>query len=597
MNLGRKKELLKVAIFLVVFSTLNILFDNCSRFVTSSPVLDASSSNQTGGGGSTNQVGGNTCTSSTIPRRVWFLPRSGFDQSIRDVLGDQSNQATSLFAPETRTNGFVDNETGVSVDANLIGLVQQAAETIATNQAQAQLKVAAANCAGMQSGTSAFDTCVTSKIGSFISTLGKQLFRRPLTAAEITDMTGVYTAGFQNPDSGVDPALSGVQTLLSAFIQDPNFLYRTELGDPNDTTSTTPTMTQYEIASAISYALTGSTPDSTLMAAADGNQLATPAQLATQAQRLIAGAGGNMQLESFVMQWLGSDRITEYGSANGPLTPGIASEMQTETQTFIGENLFSGGGTLNSLLSSNFTYANTELANYYGLTPGSSTDTGTFYKISTGNQRNGILSQGSFLATSNGSGVPLFHRGVVIRQKLLCQTLPSFAAVGLGGFTPPVPPPLSPGETTRQEVTQLVPQGTTCYRCHQFFMPTGYGLENFDVFGRYQTTQNGGTVDASGFLSEPTSLDPSTGTILDVQNPTESSFNDFNGLVGVLMNDPNVPNCFARQIMVFVNGRSDVANNDCQVMSLQQNFQASGGNVVSGFLNYVQSTHFVQRSR
>ena len=86
--------------------------------------------------------------------------------------------------------------------------------------------------------------------------------------------------------AGGDAFVAGVQLVIEAALQSPNFLYRTELSsevgsggyiDLND----------HEIAARLSYALWNSMPDDTLDGLADAGELHTPEQVAAQAQRML----------------------------------------------------------------------------------------------------------------------------------------------------------------------------------------------------------------------------------------------------------------------------------------------------------------------
>ena len=79
---------------------------------------------------------------------------------------------------------------------------------------------------------------------------------------------------------------AGAQTVITAMLQSPSFLYRTELGTGSGNNFT---LTPYEVANNLSYLLTGTMPDDTLMAAAAqvaAGTLTTAAMLDQQATRL-----------------------------------------------------------------------------------------------------------------------------------------------------------------------------------------------------------------------------------------------------------------------------------------------------------------------
>ena len=531
------------------------------------------------------------CVSTTLPRSVLPLSRLDYDRSVSAVLGDSSNQAEQTFPPETRANGYTSNAGDLVVDVDLVYKLLSAGETIASNVVEAQKANLAKSCSLSTSPSATTpDACAM----QYITQTGKQLYRRPLTTSESSGLYAVYLVGFKNPDPGVPAATSAIESTITAMLYSPAFFYRTELGDPSDTNSPVVDLTQYEVASKISYAATGAPPDVTLMALADSQSLNSPAVYQEQFQRLVDTEIGHDRMSQFVMEWIGSDTVR--ASASGTLTAAVAKDMVTETQQTIQQGLFSGSGELSELLTANYTFLNSELASYYGI-DGVTGSSFTQVLQPSSQGRAGILGQGSFLAASATRGVAPLHRGKLLLEQLFCEQLPSFASLGLPGFTPPQFVPPAAGTTTREALSTEIAPGSACYSCHQNFMFMGFGLENFDVEGRFRTTDNGGKVDASGSIRTSTSVDPRTGAILAPNDVTSTSFADFSGLATDLGADPNVSACFAKQIAVYTSGRAELPNNDCAVRSLQTSFAAAHGNVVSGFSAYVQSPQFVQRSR
>ncbi len=533
------------------------------------------------------------CVDVIPARRVWTLSRTEYDNSVASVLGNTSNQAQATFPGEDRANGFVDNAQSEVVTSALIALMMTAGETIAAQSVNQELSFIGSTLAcslAPSPSTSSPDPCAT----QYITSRGAAFFRRPLTADEVTDLYATYVTGFNNPYPATAGTTSGVQLVIATLLQMPQFYYRTELGSPTDTTSSPVQLTEYEIASAISFMATGNPPDAPLLAAASGGTLGSPDAIAAQYQRLVATPSGHSQMEQFVLQWLGEDQITGLGASAGPVTPALAAQMLTESSDFIEEAVFKGTGTVNELLTGGYTFANADLATFYGLPGGGSS---SFAKVALDptSGRAGLLSQGAFLISNSQTGVPLLHRGAMIREKLLCETLPSFASLGLPGFTPPpfATPPF--GTTAKQALTTEI--AGVCLTCHQYFMPIGFGLENFDSFGRYQTTQNGGTVDPSGAIAESTAIDPATGLILAPTSSTTTLFADYLGLSSKLASDPRIGSCFANRVVSYASGRT-AALNECALQATQAPPPgASTATVQQQFVNYVQSKNFAWRTR
>jgi hypothetical protein len=60
-----------------------------------------------------------------------------------------------------------------------------------------------------------------------------------------------------------------------------------------------------------------------------------------------------------------------------------------------------------------------------------------------------------------------------------------------------VPPPLTPGQTRREQLASAVTP-PSCQACHLVFDPPGFSLEHFDEVGNYRDLDNGQPVDSAG---------------------------------------------------------------------------------------------------
>ncbi|MCA9199912.1 MAG: DUF1588 domain-containing protein, partial [Planctomycetales bacterium] len=81
------------------------------------------------------------------------------------------------------------------------------------------------------------------------------------------------------------------------------------------------------------------------------------------------------------------------------------------------------------------------------------------------------------------------------------------------GTPPPAPPPGVPplnekrdgaSPQTLREILEKHREDTTCATCHDHIDPLGFGLENFDVLGRWRSEVDGRPIDAAGQLSDGT---------------------------------------------------------------------------------------------
>jgi len=287
-----------------------------------------------GGGGPSASVSGSSGSYTLLPARIRRLSNAEFDTTTHALLGTNQTFASNLPTDVRQGSynaggfpaaGFTRNAAAVfdTVSAPQIG---QAAASLAKEAVQNLSKIAP--CTGPSN---------TACAKSFIESFGPRAYRRPLTADEVTGLLGIYQAGVKDQTYG-----DGIELVIATILQSAGFLYLTELGGTPSNGAAE--LTSYEVASALSYFLTGGPPDDTLMQAAAANALQAPQAVGAQATRLLK-ASSMAQLAVFVEQWLGID--TPPGSSTGTVVS--SAEMTSETTAFIEDVMTSGDGSVGSL--------------------------------------------------------------------------------------------------------------------------------------------------------------------------------------------------------------------------------------------------------
>jgi hypothetical protein len=260
------------------------------------------------------------------------------------------------------------------------------------------------------------------------------------------------------------------------------------------------------MATFLAYTYTGSTPDNTLLNAANNNTLNTSAQIQSQIDRLLATTKAREHFGEFAAQWLRVDRVLSRPK-NEALFPGFTSNirraMTQETREIFKHVMFDGDLSVDELFG-DFTFLNRDLANYYGI---AGSFNNTFQKANT-TTRGGILTSGAF--TANFAGVneasPI-QRGVAIRELLMCQDVPPMpndlvteraeAEAAFEAFKNDLG-----REPTNREMTHFLTKDAPCSDCHETIInPHGFGMEDFDAAGLIRSQDNNGlTIDANGEL-------------------------------------------------------------------------------------------------
>ena len=501
------------------------------------------------------------------PRLLRRLSRSEYDATIHDLFNIDSAWGAS-FTSDIVVNGFDNNAAALRVTPLLAEQTRKAAEAIAK-------AIIASPGQNLPCDVATGDEACAEKL---IDAVGKRAFRRPLGAADHARYLALYTLVAKD-----DGFAGGVEAVITAMLQSPSFLYRTELGDAaapvgKDAIKLTP----YEVASELSYFLWGTMPDAALFAAADAGELSTPAQIEKQARRLLADPRSQATILRFVEAWLEIDRLPNIpkDAVTYPELDAAARVAQREeTRRFVAHVMADGTGTLPELLTSRTSFLSPELAKLYGLpAPAGPKDAGGFAEASfEGTARAGILTQGSVVSThSNPSSSSPIHRGKLVRERLFCQPLPP----------PPAglmvqPPPVDPSLTTRERYAAHATM-EPCASCHRLIDPIGFGFERFDGIGRERDAEAGQKIDTSGqILATPGSDGMFDGTV---------------ELATKLAASPDVHACFATQWMRFAYGIQEDAETACLVDELGQGFEKNGLKIEDLIVALTLAPRFAQRT-
>jgi hypothetical protein len=321
---------------------------------------------------------------------------------------------------------------------------------------------------------------LTEVIASFLA----KAYRRPVTAEEMGLVLKVAQAEWAARDSFE----AGLKAAIITALCSPSFLY---LLEPSQDKKPRP-LTDYELASRLSYFLWSSSPDEELASAAANGTLRSNikehASLALRSERSEALVHG------FASQWL---KVAEFNR----FTPdrnsykrfyenqfeGINEDLNEEPLAFFREILRSNGD-LRDFLDSDWTMANKRLAEWYGLQEGIA-EGEDFVRVGfpAQTQRGGILGMGAVHKWgSDGSRTKPVDRGKYVLDVLFND--------------PPHPPPPNAGEvepnvqgknlTVRERLEQHR-QIESCANCHSRLDPYGLALENFNVVGLWRDFQDG----------------------------------------------------------------------------------------------------------
>ncbi len=332
-------------------------------------------------------------------------------------------------------------------------------------------------------------------------------YRRSATHADLDRILPFYLDARREADFD-----AGIEAALSAILVSREFLFRVEQDPVGIPPRTAYRISDWELASRLSFFLWSSIPDDELLAMAAYGGLRQPEVLAKQTRRMLADPRSQSLVTNFAGQWLylrNLDSITPDGRLFPDFDDNLRQAMRRETELLFEETLRDDRSVLN-LLNPDHAWLNERLAKHYDIPhvsgtrfrrvplawrtlPASASDAS-----SVGYERGGLLRHGSILTVTSYAT----RTSPVIRGKWILENL-------LG--TPPPPPPSDVPALEDQTVSASLPvrerlqqhrANAACASCHNVMDPVGFALENYDALGRWRTLEEGQPVDASGGLPD-----------------------------------------------------------------------------------------------
>ena len=331
---------------------------------------------------------------------------------------------------------------------------------------------------------------------NILSTLARRAFRAPTTNDDLDLLLGFYQTGRKqgNFDSGIEQALARV-------LVDPRFVFRFEREPDNLPAGAAYRVSDLELASRLSFFLWSSIPDDELLNLAVAGKLHDPVVLEQQTRRMLADPRSDSLATNFAGQWLYLRELKNQRPEAKDFDENLRQSFRQETELFFGSIVREDRNVVD-LLNADYTFVDERLARHYGI---QNVHGSQFRRVTlAGEERRGLLGQGSILlVTSVATRTSPVARGKWILENLL-------------GTAPPLPPPNVPplkesaGQTQPTSVRQRMEEHRTnpvCAACHKIMDPIGFSLENYDLTGKWRTTDGGIAIDASSQLVDGTKLD------------------------------------------------------------------------------------------
>ena len=324
-----------------------------------------------------------------------------------------------------------------------------------------------------------------------ISAFARRAWRRPVTTGEVDHLMKLYARRSERGDSFA----ASVRLALQGALISPHFLF---LAEPEPATNGIQRLADVPLASKLSYFLWSSMPDDELLALAEAGQLANTNVYRAQIHRMLKDPKAAAFGERFALQWLDLDRLGGEVKPDATKYPefdaALARAMKGEVTAFF-NHLVRDDRSLLELIDSKYTFANRRLAELYGL-HGVTGEELQLVEVADA-RRGGILGMAAVHAATS---FPL-RTSPVLRGRWVIEAL-------LGEKIPPPPPGVpalneKAAETTGLSLRKQLEQHrlqAECAACHDKMDPLGFGLENFDVLGRWRDQLHGAPLDTKGTL-------------------------------------------------------------------------------------------------
>ncbi len=150
----------------------------------------------------------------------------------------------------------------------------------------------------------------------------ERAYRRPLSAAERDDLLAFYRQLRREDDLGHEEALR--DTLVSVLMS-PHFCYRIDLAEPG---ADARPLSDYALASRLSYFLWSSMPDAELLAHAAAGDLHQPDVLTAQTRRMLRDPRVRGLATEFGGNWLDFRRFEEHNAVDRERFPSFTNELR-----------------------------------------------------------------------------------------------------------------------------------------------------------------------------------------------------------------------------------------------------------------------------
>jgi hypothetical protein len=325
----------------------------------------------------------------------------------------------------------------------------------------------------------------------------ERAYRRPLTPHEGDDLRAFYQAS--RAENGGDHE-EAMRDCIMRVLVSPKFLFRMDLIEPagqRNVAIAAPNQTvfggeradfqplsDYALASRLSYFLWASMPDAELLAKAAAGELNRPEVLREQARRMLKDERVRNFATEFAGNWLDFRRFEQHNSVDRERFPAFNNELRSamfeEPVRFFMDVAQRDRPVLDFIYARD-TFVNAPLAKHYGVAPApASTNTWVHIENARAFGRGGMLPMAAFLTVNSpGLRTSPVKRGNWVVKRILGERIPP----------PPAAVPVLPsdeknlGAFTLRETLAKHRDNEACAGCHARFDSFGLVFESYGPIG------------------------------------------------------------------------------------------------------------------
>jgi hypothetical protein len=405
-----------------------------------------------------------------------------------------------------------------------------------------------------------------------LGNFAERAYRRPLREEERLGVASFYRTLRHEDGLGHEDA---VRDTVVSILMSPNFCYRVDL--PGDGGDVRP-LSDYDLASRLSYFLWASMPDRELLDHAAAGDLHRPEVLSAQALRLMRDDRVRGLATEFGGNWLDFRRFEEHNSVDRGRFPAFDDELrramfEEPVRYFV--DLALNDRPVDQFLDGTHTFVNRVLARHYGMPePEAAHDGWARVDDATRYGRGGLLPMAVFL-TRNSPGLRTspVKRGYWVVRRLLGEHIPAPPA-----NVPDLPDDESKlGDRSLREALAVHRADKACAGCHERFDAIGLSFEGYGPVGEARTLDLGGRpVDVRATF-------PRGGEGEGVEG--------LRGYLGAQRREEFREN-LCRKLLAYALGRSLISSDDATIEAMRKNLDVDGGRFGSLVETIVSSPQF-----